>query len=300
MHNDLDLPSLRAFRTVVREGSFSNAALALRMPKSTVSKKVADLEMNLGVRLIERSTRQLRVTAEGEVLAARAERLLSEAEDIRRALGEQGGAPKGHLRIAVPQGLGDTLMGGIAARLLAAYPEISLEVHFMDRPANLLEEGFDGALRHAYEDDGSHAAKVMLRAHAVLVATPELAAGLDLTHPMDLTEVPMVGKAAGWMNGLQLENGLQRCVVQGTPRLSLGSVLAARDAVVAGAGVGLLPLLFALPDLHEGRLVRVLPEWRTAMKELTFVYPSAQSMTARLRVFMDFLQEELALYDTEA
>ena len=298
MHNDLDLPSLRAFRTVVREGSFSNAALALRMPKSTVSKRVADLEVSLGVRLIERSTRQLRVTAEGEVLAARAERLLAEAEDIRRALGEQGGAPKGHLRIAVPQAMGDMLMGGIAARFLAAYPEISLEMHFMDRPANLLEEGFDGALRHMYEEDGSHAAKVMLRAHAIFVANPAVAAGLDVLHPVDLTDVPLIGKSAGWNNGLQLENGLQRTVLTTKPRLALGSFLSMRDAAIAGAGVAILPIPFALPDLHEGRLVRVLPEWRTPRKELTFVYPSAQSVTARLRVFMDFLQEELALYDT--
>jgi DNA-binding transcriptional LysR family regulator len=116
MDNDLDLPALRAFRAVVREGSFSGAALALRTPKSTLSKRVADLETDLGVRLIERTTRRLRITAEGEVLAARADRLLGEADDIRRAMGEQGSTPRGHLRIAVPQVMGHVMMGGIAAR----------------------------------------------------------------------------------------------------------------------------------------------------------------------------------------
>ena len=104
MDNDLDLTALRGFRSVLREGSFSAAALALRVPKSTLSKRVADLEADLGVRLIERSTRTLRPTQEGEVLAARADRLLGEAEDIRRALGESGGTPRGHLRLAAARG----------------------------------------------------------------------------------------------------------------------------------------------------------------------------------------------------
>ena len=138
----------------------------------------------------------------------------------------------------------------------------------------------------------------MLRAYAIFVANPTVAAGLDVLHPVDLTDVPLIGKSAGWNKGLQLENGLQRTVLTTKPRLALGSFLSMRDAAIAGAGVAILPIPFALPDLHEGRLVRVLPEWRTPRKELTFVYPSAQSVTARLRVFMDFLQEELALYDT--
>ena len=115
MDKDLDLSALRAFRSVLREGSFAAAALALRVPKSTLSKRLADLEAQLGVRLIERSTRHLRPTREGEVLASRTDRLLEAAEDIRRVLVESGGQPKGPLRLAGPQVLGHLMMGQSAA-----------------------------------------------------------------------------------------------------------------------------------------------------------------------------------------
>ncbi len=139
MDNDLDLTALRGFRTVLREGSFSAAALTLRVPKSTLSKRVADLEAQLGVRLIERSTRTLRPTQEGEVLAARADRLLGEAEDIRRALGESGGQPRGPLRLAVPQSIGNLLIGAIAADFRKVHPDVTLEIHFLDRAPDLLD-----------------------------------------------------------------------------------------------------------------------------------------------------------------
>lgn len=287
MDNDLDLSALRGFRTVLREGSFSAAALVLRVPKSTLSKRVADLENNLGVRLIERSTRTLRPTQEGEVLAARADRLLGEAEDIRRALGESGGTPRGHLRLAVPQSLGNVLMGAIAADFRKAYPEVTLEVHFLDRVPDLLEEGFDGSIRFGPMEDSSQVARRLLHGQAMMVASPDLP-GLDsLRHPDDLRHFDLVGLAAPWPGGLPLQNGSEEVTLPYEPPLRLGSHLAVRDAVVAGAGVAALPGIVARPDIEAGRLVRVLPDWSTPRKAIYFVYPSAQSVTARLRAFID-------------
>lgn len=293
MDNDLDLTALRGFRTVLREGSFSAAALTLRVPKSTLSKRVADLEAHLGVRLIERSTRTLRPTQEGEVLAARADRLLGEAEDIRRALGESGGTPRGHLRLAVPQSLGNVLMGAIAASCRRAHPDVTLEIHFLDRAPDLLEEGFDGCIRFGPLEDSTQVARRLIHGQAVLVAPPDLADIGTIAHPDDLARFQLVGLAAPWPGGLPLQNGEVEVVVPHDPPLRLGSHLAVRDAVLAGAGIAALPGIIARPDLAAGRLVRLLPDWATPRKAMYFVYPSAQSVTARLRVFIDHLVQEL-------
>lgn len=293
MDNDLDLTALRGFRTVLREGSFSAAALTLRVPKSTLSKRVADLETQLGVRLIERSTRTLRPTQEGEVLAARADRLLGEAEDIRRALGESGGTPRGHLRLAVPQSFGNVLMGAIAANFRKRHPEITLEVHFLDRAPDLLEEGFDGCIRFGPLEDSSQVARRLSHGQAMMVAAPDLPGLQDLRRPEDLARFDLVGLAAPWPGGLPLQNGREEVILPYAPPLRLGSHLAVRDAVVAGAGVAALPGIVARPDIAAGRLVRVLEGWMTPRKAIYFVYPSAQSVTARLRAFIDHLAQEL-------
>lgn len=293
MDSDLDLSALRGFRTVLREGSFSAAALALRVPKSTLSKRVADLEAHLGVRLIERSTRTLRPTQEGEVLAARADRLLSEAEDIRRALGESGGTPRGHLRLAVPQVIGNLLIGPIAASFRTAHPEVTLEIHFLDRTPDLLEEGFDGCIRFGPLEDSTQVARRLLHGQAMLVASPNLPDLNSLRQPQDLARFPLVGLATVWAGGLPLESGTQSVTLPYDPPLRLGSHLAVRDAVVVGAGIAVLPGMIARAEIAAGRLVRVLSDWSTPQKAIFFVYPSAQSVTARLRAFIDHLAAEM-------
>ncbi len=293
MDNDLDLTALRGFRSVLREGSFSAAALALRVPKSTLSKRVANLEAHLGVRLIERSTRTLRATQEGEVLAARADRLLGDAEDIRRAIGESGGQPRGHLRLAVPQSFGNLMLGAIAADFRKAQPLVTLEIHFLDRAPDLLEEGFDGCIRFGPLEDSSQVARRLLHGQAMLTAAPDLRGLETLHHPDDLKRFDFVGLAAPWPGGLPLQNGREELMVPHDPPLRLGSHLAVRDAVVAGAGIAALPGIVARPDIAAGRLVRVLPEWSTPRKAIYFVYPSAQSVTARLRAFIDHLAAAL-------
>ena len=293
MDNDLDLTALRGFRSVLREGSFSAAALVLRVPKSTLSKRVADLEAHLGVRLIERSTRTLRPTQEGEVLAARADRLLGEAEDIRRALGESGGTPRGHLRLAVPQVIGNLLMGPIAASFRAAHPDVTLEIHFLDRAPDLLEEGFDGCIRFGPLEDSSQVARRLLHGQAMLVASPGLPGLETLRHPGDLPRFPLVGLATIWSGGLPLQRGDEEITLPYDPPLRLGSYLAVRDAVVAGAGIAALPGMIARPEIAAGSLTHVLPDWSTPRKAIYFVYPSAQSVTARLRAFIDHLAQEL-------
>ena len=177
---------------------------------------------------------------------------------------------------------------------------MTLEIHFLDRAPDLLEEGFDGCIRFGPMESSGQVARLLQHGHAVLAAMPGLS-GLDrLHHPADLETMPLVGIAAPWFSGWPLGRGDERIDVPAKPGLALGSYLAVRDAAVAGAGVALLPYLLAHPEFAAGRLVQVLPGWETARKGLYFVYPSAQSVTARLRVFIDFLADALKDYDTLA
>lgn len=293
LDNDLDLAALRVFRSVLRQGSFAAAALQLRLPKSTVSKRVADLEAALAVRLIERSTRQLRPTLEGEMLLHRAEALLAEADDIRRSLRDSGHLPRGHLRMAVTPVLGHVLMGRIATRFRAAYPEVTLEVHLTDQRGPSPEEGFDAVLRLGELADSSQMARLLLHGHAVLAAAPHLP-GLDrLRAPADLAALPHVA-LTGPQDYWPLVNGSETVHIALRPGLTFGSQLALRDAVAEGAGVALLPRLLAAEGFQSGRLVPVLPGWTSPSHPLYITWPSSRSMTARLRVFIDHLVEALS------
>ncbi|WP_265518640.1 LysR family transcriptional regulator [Nitratireductor luteus] len=293
MDNELDLAALRVFHAVVREGSFAGGARRLGVPRSTASKRVVDLERLLGVRLIERTTRQMRVTTEGEVLALRAERLLAEAGDIRRSLSDAGQAPRGHLRIAVPQLFGQIMMGGIAARCRARYPEITLEFVFTDRPPDLIEEGFDAMIRFGPLEDSTQVARRISTGAPVLAASPGLAGIETLAHPRDLIRFPLIDVPLHWRQGWTFHREDDVELIRIEPALRFSSMLAARDAAVEGAGITQLPAILARPEIKAGQLVRLLPEWQGAEKSMYFVFASPQSVTTRLRAFLDVLLESL-------
>ena len=293
MHDELDLASLRAFHSVVTEGSFAAGARRLDAPPSTVSKRVRDLERQLGVRLIERTTRQMRVTAEGEALVHRAGRLLADAEEVRRALGDARGMPRGHLRIATPELVGQILMGRIAALSRRRYPDITLEFVFSDAPPHLLQERFDAVIRFGPLEDSSHVARVLSTGAPGLVAAPDLP-GLDaITEPKDVGRLPIIHVSAPWSHAWRFRRGNEAQTVRYEPALSFPSLLAARDAAIAGAGVTMLPVFLSRPEIAAGRLVPLLPDWAGPQTTLHLVYASASAVTARLRAFIDLLVAEL-------
>jgi DNA-binding transcriptional LysR family regulator len=300
MDNQLDLTTLRTFATVVRQGSFADAARVLGAPRSTVSKRVQDLETQLGLRLIERTTRALHVTTEGEVLAARAEDLLAQADDIRRALTDAGQAPRGHLRIALPPLFGQMVAGRLAARVRALWPDITMELRCLDHAPDLLEEGLDGAIRFGPLPDSGQGARPLGTAVTWLVAAPAMPGLSGVTHPHDLADLPAVTPVNPW-NGGVVPMGRAGETVSVSPRsvISIGSVLAVRDAVAAGAGYAFLPRFLVRPDIAAGRLVRLLPDWEGPRKTMYFVYPSPQSATPRLRAFLDVLMAEIAAFDPD-
>jgi DNA-binding transcriptional LysR family regulator len=285
----MDLNTLREFSAIAAEGSFAAAARKLGIPKSTISKRIQDLEAALGVRLIERTTRKLSLTAEGALVLARAERILADAGEISRALAApDDGAVRGHLRIAVPTLFGQAFMGQIVAASRRLYPDLTLEIALSDSQPDLIEDGFDAAIRTAQPVDSPFVALPFARAQQVVVAAPEVCE-TPLTDPDGLARLPILLFGIGLLQSWHFTDGRRARSVRLAGGLAMTSYVALRDAALGGAGVAQLPLFLVETDLAEGRLVPVLQGWDCPASTLSFVYPGPQSLTARLRAFRDLL-----------
>ncbi len=285
----MDLNTLREFSTIAAEGSFAAAARRLDMPKSTISKRIQDLEAALGVKLMDRTTRRLCLTAEGALVLARAERILADAGDITRALRDpDDAAARGHLRLAVPVLFGQAFMGQIVAASRRLYPDLTLEVVLTDSQPDLIEEGFDAAVRVGHPADSPFVAHPFARSDRVIVAAPDICPE-PLTDPADLAGLPVLLHGVGLVQGWHLTRGRDARTVRLVGGLALTCHVALRDAALGGAGAALLPLFLVERDLAEGRLVRLLEDWACPSGDLSLVYPGPQALTARLRAFRDLL-----------
>lgn len=296
MDNKMDLDALRNFVAVDRAGSFAAAARTTGVPKSTLSKRLQMLEASLGVRLIERSTRKLRLTADGVLLRDRAVALLAEADELERLMRGRNEEPQGRLRVSVPVLFGQTYMGEVAASFSLRWPKVTIEAVFSDRHVDLIEEDFDCAIRTGPLEDSNLIARRLTTSHTVLVASKsfvETRAAIE--SPDDLLEVPTIsfspnGAPAIW----QLEYQGQRLDLTPRSAIVLGSLHATYMAAMAGGGVALIPEMAVATAIAEGSLVQLLPNWRGPATSVSIVYPSRRHPSARLRAFIDLLSEQIA------
>ncbi|MYM30214.1 LysR family transcriptional regulator [Duganella sp. CY15W] len=294
----MDLLALVDFNLVARHGGFGRAARATGRPKATLSRRVAELESSLGLRLFERGARMLKLTQEGKALHERTSGLLNEIEQTATAIASGGDKPRGRLRISAPMLFSQAAMGKLAAGFALRYPEIRLEVTTEDRPVDMVEEGYDLVIRVNPDPDESLIGRIFLHDRLVVVASPGLA------RPADNTAVPAVvrgdsGQPTVWkMTGSSGKNSI---AVE--PVLYLSSLFMVRDAVRAGVGAARLPLSLVSHDLTDGRLVS-WGDLDAPPTALWALYPSRRLLSTRVSAFLDFLKqafpdgapEELASY----
>ena len=293
----MDLLALADFTLVARHEGFGRAARAAGRPKATLSRRVADLEVALGVRLFERGGRTLRLTEEGRTLYARTERLLLEIEEATTAIATGGETPRGRLRVSAPLLFSQMAMGRIAADFALAYPEVRLEVTTEDRAVDMIEEGYDLVIRVDPDPDENLVGRVFLRDRLVVVAHP------DLPRPEEGTPAPAVVRSATDRSSWTLRSPDGPVSMAIEPVLGLSSLLMVRDAVRAGVGAGRLPVSLVGHDLAEGSLVH----WGDAdAPDITLraLYPSRRLLSARVSAFLEVLgrafpagtPDELATY----
>lgn len=295
----MDIDALRDFIAVFDAGGITAGAKIRGAPKQTVSRRLLALEMSLGVRLFDRSNRALRLTPEGQLLHERAQRLLADFDETRRVLIDRGSAPAGLVRVSAPVLLGQTLLGRLAARVLERHPEIELEIVLSDHRIDLIEEGFDVAIRVGNLEDSDLVGRVFARASTILVASPAaVARHPKLRHPRDLTRVPCIffGDKAGtaiW----NLRRGEVTEAVKVKSALAASSIQLCFDAACAGAGFANVPAYIAADAIRNGTLQHVLPKWCTGEVDMRLLYPSRRLMSPRLRAFIDVAIETFAEVD---
>ena len=256
------MDAIAVFVKVVEAGSFSAAARRLGMPKTTVSAKVAKLEKRLGVRLIQRTTRKLRMTEAGEQYFRHCAIAISEVEFAEAALQSAKGKPGGVLRVTAPVDLGHVVLPPIVRDYAVKYPDVSVELIVTNRIVDLVGEGVDIAIRSAAVlKDSSLIARRFFDARANLWASPEyLQKCGKLAHPRDLKNAAFVGNPAH--QSVILTNGRSDFEVHLQGRFRADDYEAVKALAVLGGGIAWLPDLLAGDAVEAGTLVRVLPQWQ--------------------------------------
>jgi DNA-binding transcriptional LysR family regulator len=293
---DIEPNDLLLFARIVETGSFTQAALRVDLPKSTVSRRLALLEATLGERLLQRTTRKLMVTEFGASLFEHARKVADEVAAAGALAQHRQVAPSGRLRISMPGDLANNVtMSGVMARFLVKYPAVTLELDLSPRRVDLVAENFDIAIRMGnLPDDSSLSARRVVVEKLGLYAAPSYIALRGLPEqPDDLPDHDLLcilsrtGGAMPWTltrGKTTWERALQARLTANSPEL-LASM--ARN----GVGIAASSDLFAGQYVDKGELVRVLPEWDLPVATGWVVFPGRRLMPAKTRVFLDMLEE---------
>ena len=285
---------MRVFAAVVDVGSFVGASDALEMSKAAVSRHVAELESRLGVRLLHRTTRKLSLTPEGEVFHARCRDLLSGVDEAEAEITSKSGEASGLLRINVPFSFGLLHLAPLWVEFMAQHPKVTLDVTLADRVVDLVEEGFDMAVRIARLPNSSLVSRQLTSTRLVLCASPAYleARGVP-THPSDLASHDVLAYSLFSM-GEQWAftgpaGGPDVVSVKVSPRLRTNSGDTCRVAALRDQGILLQPSFLVGPDLLAGTLVEVMPAWRSIELGVYAVYPSRKFVSPKVRLMIEFL-----------
>lgn len=298
MQQSFELSQLLAFVKVVETNSFTSAAEILNLPKSQISRRVAALEAGLGSRLLQRSTRSLTLTDAGRLFYAHCMRILAEVSHAEQAITALQGQPRGILRFTMPDELGLELMGRrkLLCQFLQRYPEIEVMAEFSARLVNLLEEGYDLALRATMGDlqDSSLAARKLATMRRALFASPAyLNHYAEPITPQDLSQHrcllhPILGKSH-W----QLTQNEKTIDIPVHGSLCSNNLNLLKEVALEGFGIANLPYSLCVDEVQQGQLKIILNQYAPPNDELYALYPSRHYLSPKVKVFLDFLTDAL-------
>jgi len=299
---DLQLSQLQLFVRLADAGSLSAAARQLQLTPAAASASLKRLESALAVRLVERSTRSMRLTPEGELLREHAQRALGVLDDARSLLGAQREQLEGELHVAAPSDLGREVLGPMLDAFLAQHPGLRLALHVSDAMHDLLREHVDIAVRYGQLADSTLVARPLATTVRVLVASPDyLARHGTPQQPADLVRHNCLSLYLGGRPQVQwrFERDGQASVVrvQGNRRADDGALV--RQWTLQGLGIAYKARLDVAADLHAGRLVQLLPAWRGETFPLQAIVPAQRHMPLRVRRLLDELVRRFAELDRD-
>jgi DNA-binding transcriptional LysR family regulator len=286
------LTRMRAFIDVVEAEGFSAAARKIGRSKALLSKYVRELEDELGALLLNRTTRQFSLTEAGHTYYRRATEIVREIDNLADAVRESAGDVRGRIKLSAPRTFADAPIGRSLIDFAKEYPDIVLEIDLDDRFVDLVEEGFDLAIRITRLENSSLIARKLAPFTVQVCGSPELIEKYgEPRHPRDLASIPCIIDTNGrWLSNWPFigdDSDLVSVSVSGP--IEVNSPMAARAAALAGLGFAILPDFIAKTEIEQGRLIPVLNERMPKGGGIFAVYPHRRYLPAKVRVFVDFL-----------
>lgn len=290
----IDFNALRMFVAVADAASFSAAARKLNLPKSSVSRRVSELEAVMGAPLLHRTTRRVVLSPAGAALHKRVATLITSLEEAASESPDEMGEPIGELRISAPNYFGTAFLADAVTQFTQRYPRVHCNLYLNSQPMDFAIEGFDVALRAAPErmKDSSLIARPACPIYAKLLASPEYLRTCEMPQqPADLASHKWVMHRGLPSLRLESRNGSATFRPQGP--ICCDDIFFVREAVRAGAGIGVIPTFLIDKDLANGRLVTILPQYHTLATYVYIIRPGTREVPRRVRAFSDFLLEYL-------
>ena len=295
------LLAIRVFARVVETGSFTKAADSLELPKTTVSKLIRELETHLGVRLLQRTTRRLTVTADGASYYQLTNRLIHQLEDIDQGFSQAQGLPRGKVRVDIGGSVATLLVVPALPDFFARYPDIQLDLGVSDRPVDLISERVDCVIRGGPLTEQSLAVRRLGEVSWSTCASPSYLERYGVpTHPKELDDhliVPYHSAATGRVLPARFQRNDERYQIEGKAILSVNESNTQLAAGVAGLGIIHTFSYTVKNHVEQGKLVPILRDWRPEAYPFHVLYPPNRHLSNRVRVFIDWLVERFSQID---
>ncbi|USX17197.1 LysR family transcriptional regulator [Oxalobacteraceae bacterium OTU3CAMAD1] len=291
------LRAMEVFVEVVRKNGFARAADALDTSPANVTRIIADLESHLGTRLLNRSSRKMSLTESGDALYERAKTIVEDMAEVEAIASSTSMTPRGLLRLNAPLSFGVLQLAPLWGKFMDEHPGVELEVALSDRVVDIVEEGYDMAIRISRSGSTSHAARKLATSQNICCAAPSYLEKHGVPKvPQDLAAHRCIGyRYAATADEWHFSDHLgQADVVKVNCPMHTNNGDTARAVAVAGGGVIWQPTFLIGADLKAGRLVRVLPDYHLPDIDVLAVYPSRRHLSAKVRVMIDFLAEEFS------
>jgi len=290
-----NLNDMMVFLNVAEQGSFTAAANKIGLPKSNISRKISRLEEKLSVKLIERSTRALHLTEIGQVYFQHCQRIFEEMQNAQLCVENLSATPKGKIKLCTSVGAGQELLAKPLADFYRLYPDIELDLKLTNRRVDIVEEGFDLAVRVGESPDSTLLSKKLVTVKLALFSSPAyIEQHSEITSPDQLSDhqcllMNSVNDKAIW----QLNSQNEQCRVSFTPRIRADDFNVLKTMVINHCGIGLFPEYLCTDELKQGLIQRVLPHWTGRTIDIYAIYPSRKGVTPKIRVLLDFLADRL-------
>lgn len=283
------------FTAIVEQGSFSRAAEHLGISKSAVSKRISTLEAEIGVKVLHRSTRKLTLTEAGERFYFHAQQALNSAKEAMNAVSELQQNPKGTLKISTPMSFGRLHLVPLIPIFLKKYPDITIQMDMSDLDRDIIQEGYDIAIRGANLPDSSLIAKKIAPARSVICGAPEYFQKHGIPSvPEELTQHNCILYTYHTTLNIWVfckDGEEQKVQIKGNYQVNNAEAI--RDTLIQGLGIGRIPSFVAAPAIAEGKLIQVLADYEMPTKTIYALYPAKEYMPMKTRAFLDFLNDSL-------